>query len=396
MIKKKGLLKLVFTIWLALLFMVVFIASSSATPAATPMKEVVIGFNYGFTGPTPMVKESLRHRAGAELFLEDLEARGGFTVAGEKYTFKYISYDTTNTVSGSVNVYKRFISMGVKYLGYDIYTPAAMAIQPELTKHKIVSFSTGHGAGVLSPGGTYAFRVQNCPRQTTSAIYQWIANNLPQVTKIGGLFCAGDVADSISADIQAICKETRLEYVGTQTVTREQTDYTSEITKLIALGTDLIDVTTANSPGPEKNGRDLGWKGIFVNQIIHAEDLFKVLSTQDLEGIINPVPTPDSPLCSPKIREFCKRLEAKGQYPSVFGIAGYETPSILAQAMEKANSIDTTKVRDALETAEFQTLEGACRFGGKEKFGIGHQLYYPFYIAVIRNGKLVVIGRVKP
>jgi branched-chain amino acid transport system substrate-binding protein len=396
MIKSKGLVKLAFTIWLALLFVVVAIVSGSAKPAPTPMKEVVIGFNYGFTGPTAMVKESLRHKAAAELFLEDLKARGGFTVAGEKYTFKYLSYDTGNTVQGSVNVYKRFISMGVKYLGYDIYTPATMAIQPELTRQKIVSFSTGHGAGCLGPGGTYAFRAQNCPRQTTSAIYHWVANNLPQVTRIGGLFCAGDVADSITADIQAVCKETRLKYIGTQTVTREQTDYTSEITKLLALGADLIDVTTANSPGPEKNGRDLGWKGIFVNQIIHAEDMFKVLSTQDLEGIINPVPTPDSPLCSPKTREFCKRLEAKGQYPSVFGIAGYETPSILAQAMEKANSTDTTRVRDVLETAEFQTLEGPCRFGGKEKYGIGHQLYYPFYITMIKNGKLVVIGRVVP
>ena len=67
----------------------------------------------------------------------------------------------------------------------------------------------------------------------------------------------------------------------------------------------------------------------------------------------------------------------------------YNASWVLVQAMEKANSLDPTKVRDVLETSEFNVIEGTKgRFGGKEIYGINHQLYRPVYMSIIEKGKV--------
>jgi len=62
---------------------------------------------------------------------------------------------------------------------------------------------------------------------------------------------------------------------------------------------------------------------------------------------------------------------------------------IMVQAIEKAGSLDTVKVREVLDkTPEWKTLFGISRFTGKDYYGINRQIVTPVYISELQGGKL--------
>ena len=70
---------------------------------------------------------------------------------------------------------------------------------------------------------------------------------------------------------------------------------------------------------------------------------------------------------------------------------------ILIQAIEKAGSLDTTKVKEAMEkTEEWDSIFGKARFGAKDYYGVKHQIVTPVYISELVNGKLVNRGSMMP
>jgi hypothetical protein len=60
---------------------------------------------------------------------------------------------------------------------------------------------------------------------------------------------------------------------------------------------------------------------------------------------------------------------------------------VLNQGFIKANSIETTKVAEALGSMELDTFSGKGRFGGESVYGIRRQIVLPDYLAVFKNGK---------
>ena len=67
------------------------------------------------------------------------------------------------------------------------------------------------------------------------------------------------------------------------------------------------------------------------------------------------------------------------------------------EAMKKADSLDTTKVRDALRELSWQLSSGDMSgWGGKETYGIDHQLITTVFVNQFRDGKVVTIGKVLP
>ena len=62
-------------------------------------------------------------------------------------------------------------------------------------------------------------------------------------------------------------------------------------------------------------------------------------------------------------------------------------------AIEKANTLDITKVRDTLEKLPFEASYGIARWKGEEMYGINRLAIYPSYWSEVRGGKLVYIGK---
>ncbi len=70
---------------------------------------------------------------------------------------------------------------------------------------------------------------------------------------------------------------------------------------------------------------------------------------------------------------------------------------LIVAAIRKTNSLDTTKIRDAIETLDFESrIFGPVKFGGKRRYGIAHQLLVPIFLSQVKNCENVGIGLASP
>jgi hypothetical protein len=61
----------------------------------------------------------------------------------------------------------------------------------------------------------------------------------------------------------------------------------------------------------------------------------------------------------------------------------------MLQGIEKAQSLDTTKVVEALENMKsIDTIFGQGRMAGQDIFGINHAIFRPIPLSRIMNGKI--------
>jgi hypothetical protein len=70
-----------------------------------------------------------------------------------------------------------------------------------------------------------------------------------------------------------------------------------------------------------------------------------------------------------------------------FSYLMYDWPFILAQAIEQAQSVDTTRVAEALRTTVYHGLFGEERFGMAGVYGLNSSLTRDIPMAVIKKGE---------
>jgi branched-chain amino acid transport system substrate-binding protein len=62
--------------------------------------------------------------------------------------------------------------------------------------------------------------------------------------------------------------------------------------------------------------------------------------------------------------------------------------------IQKNNSADPTVLKNAFEKlGKFETIAGTMYFGGKEIYGIDHQIMGPIWICVIKDGKEKILEK---
>ena len=81
----------------------------------------------------------------------------------------------------------------------------------------------------------------------------------------------------------------------------------------------------------------------------------------------------------PTVEDFTKQYKAKygGEEPSYHSAGGYAAGLILQKAIEKAGSLDTDKVKDALDQEDMLAFYGHIKFDTTPKahgLQIGHQM----------------------
>ena len=67
-------------------------------------------------------------------------------------------------------------------------------------------------------------------------------------------------------------------------------------------------------------------------------------------------------------------------------------------AIKRADSVDTTKVRDALDAMNgFDAgIYGPVKWTGKDFYGVNRQLMFTYYLAEVKGGKLVTKAKFQP
>jgi branched-chain amino acid transport system substrate-binding protein len=226
--------------------------------------------------------------------------------------------------------------------------------------------------------------------------YNWLVNNYPDVKKVA--LCRIDDPGGILPEEQCVKEaESRgLTVVARETYMIGTEDLFPTVTKILQSKPDAIDMVLTLTPlakGIIEGARQMGFNGpIFMGAPIgDINDLMAILKPEYAHDIFSGSPDVLSPDMTPLLKEFRPLVEeAQGRTMYMDNIFPLGTIYLLKQAIEEAQSFDTTEVAQAwLKMTSIDTIFGPGKMTGMELVGsncvvLPDKLSYTY----IMNGKL--------
>jgi branched-chain amino acid transport system substrate-binding protein len=365
--------------------------SFGAGEPSTAVNTVKVGYLFDFTGPMAGLGLGPEQKLAFDLFMEDHKASGGFEVGGKKYMIEPVIYDDKGIAEGIREATNRLVVKdAVKFIAWEMTASGILAMHPIIQQNKVLTLAGGAGKKVLNPKITYYFRTFPPQDLIEPLMYDWIAKKMPEVKKIAILTYDEEAGRAIVPPARERAAKHGLEIVDAVLVPRAQRDFTAELTRIRNKNPGIIDTSSGPTALIIKQARDMGYNVPILNYAgFHPLAVTKTIGWGALEGVISHAVDPDDPSLNPVFAKFVQRNQRAGGQGGWWASSVYNASWILVQAMEKADSLDPTKVRDVVETSEFDVIEGTkAKFGGKEVYGIGHQLMRPLHMSIIEKGKV--------
>lgn len=341
-----------------------------------------------------------RGRVGSyKLAAETINQKGGFTVAGEKYTVELVIYDNKYNLAEHGAIINRLIFQDkVKYMEH-AGTSLIIATTPTLERNGVLSLASAYGGiQVTNKDHPLTFRILATAEDAARSAYPWILKNWPEVKTVAFINPNDELGRETSDLIGAACRDLGIKVVGSEYYERGTADFSSIITRILLNKPSLIDTGTT-PPGEQalivKQATAQGYKGkfIFPTQPDPAI-MVPVAGKEALEGALGCNTLTE--MITPELKAFKERYEAKfGEFEP---IAANHYNDILAvtEAISKAGTFDTKKVANVLANLEFDTLYGKASFGGETRYGIKRNIFRPIPITQFRDGQLRNIAVVSP
>jgi branched-chain amino acid transport system substrate-binding protein len=334
---------------------------------------------------------------------KEVNGQGGINVGGEKYQIEILwEDDKYNAAAGRMAAEKLVNRDKVKFILGSQSSAVLLAAQPITEPNKVLFFLNSYAKEVLAADKPFSFRMVLTSNEILPAMYPWLVKNYPNIKTIAFIE-PNDVSGwSIEKDCKRIADQNNLKVVFSQFYERGTSDFYPLLNKLILANPDIIDFTGA-PPGDQalivKQARELGYKGrTFSGTTMDPVEFCKIAGVKNAEGHISNTHDLLGAFATEAQKKFHNDYIA--QYGKPFDPV---TPKyhvyldIMVQAIEKAGTLDTVKVKEVLDkTPEWKTLFGSSRFTGKDYYGINHQIVTPVYISELQEGKLNNRGVMMP
>ncbi len=350
----------------------------------------------------------LANHRGLILAINDQNALGGLTIGGKTYKLKTVVYDHKYTAEGGVTCANKLVfDDGAKFVvGTFGSAPSISASDGVFEPNKILFATTGWSRKCIGADKPYTFRLHLTGLQYNGAFYSYAKKNLPKLKKVALLAINDATGFSVVKDVKEITKKQGFEITTVQMYDRgTTTDFYPFLTKILATKPDIID-TGSGTPGDEglilKQLYELGWKGVTICAGQTPKTLVDIAGKEATNGVYLVAAVDyDSgpPIITAEQLKFAQNYRKTFNENEVSMLAEkvYDMAMGLFGAMKKANSLDTTKVRDTLEDFNWKLLSGdMSSWGGKKTYGINHQLITPVYVNKLIDGKVKTIGKVLP
>lgn len=340
-------------------------------------------------------------RAGAELASDDTNAKGGLEVAGTKYKIEVIPYDDKYQGQAAADAANRLIFMDkVKFIIGPMGSAAGLAAQEITEANKVLFVGNSFTTKFLSPKTLYSFRTTMTMAEFSLPMAKFLAEKFPQAKKVATIGPNDETGYDVSGFNKKALQAAGQEVIVQEYFERGTVDFMPVLSKIFAQKPDILNLNGSN-PGDcgliLKQARQMGYKGLIVKiGGPGTPEMLKVAGKDLMEGFIYYSPiNPDDQ----KIIEINKKYDKKFPPPmNGFTPQFYDGTLWLFEAIKKAGTVsDTEKVKAALEGLTFNGVyTGRMSWTGKETYGIDHQVKFPFYVMVVKDGKETVLGRVNP
>ena len=367
-----------------------------AAPAlAADADTITIGFTASRTGPLNV--NSIGQERGFEFWRDEVNAKGGIKVGSKSYQVKFVSYDDQSVGGRVQQLYTRLVNQDKAQFLFSPYSSGLTAAAAVISEQygKIMVDSGGAEEKPFELGNKHLFMVITSASHYLSGAIEALKEKNPHA-KIAMVYSDDPFSKTVLTAAKERAKQAGLDVVMDKSYGPSTTDFGPIVNKIISSNADAFmggghysdGATLARQMYDQK--ANLKWMSILVAP---SDDKFAELGPSAL-GVTVPsqweLQVSYKPQVGPTTAEFAKAFEAKFHQKADYHVAsGYTSGVILQQAIEKAGSLDTEKVTEALNAIDLTTFFGHIKFS-TDPAHHGLQLAHEMVLAQWQkaNGKL--------
>jgi branched-chain amino acid transport system substrate-binding protein len=337
-----------------------------------------------------------------DLNAEKANKAGGIVVQGQRYNVKLIHEDDKYTGAGGVAAANKLIFTDkVKFIAGPLASASVMAFQPITESNKVVLICDTYAPPELLKGKKYTFRAISPPTHIAPAFFEWMKKTYPELKRAAHI-APNDATGwgSAQGDNDAIV-HLGMEVVSNEYYERGTEDFSAMLTRTLAKKPDFL-AMGGTAPGDAaliiKQARELGFRGMIQHTgMLDPSDIGPIAGWENVEGVLSTAISPLGGVVPQGMKDFFRDYKAKYGDINSFAPHIYDMLSILLMGIQKADSLDTDKVVQALESSgEFETIWGKAYFGGMKLYGNNHQVMKQGLFSQIQNRELVIVGAAMP
>ena len=327
-----------------------------------------------------------------------INEHGGIKVGDTQYMIEIVYEDTESNFDGTASAANRLVyEKEVDFIigPAEHFTPAAT---PVTEPAGVLLFPGWYNVvpDEIDANTPYTFGTCQGSLPHGMAVIKSMRRDYPDIKKIAFLSPDDGAIPYIIPHVEKVLKEEGFEPVGDLIPFPNETeDFNPFVARILDLGDEVEAVFVEKSPGPAAVGnitkglREAGKDyPIFCGSPISVADIATVAGLEAAEGIRTPIATRNDPEMPPVAAELARRITEK--YGEDFPLSYQSAISlfVLKEAIEAAQSLDPTVVRDTLESMErIDTIYGPGVLCGEETFGIKHIISHPLPVQIFKDGK---------
>jgi len=344
----------------------------------------------------------LAAQRGMEIAIEEINAAGGVKAEGKTHKLQLVMYDDQYTGAGGKAAAERLVNQDkVKFIIGPVGSPPALGVISVTNPAKVIALTNGYAPQILKNDtkDPYNFRIYPTNIEFGPPLIKWLKENAPEVKKVGMLAPNDAVGQSVAGALAEDYRKQGFE-VSLELFERGIKEFTPLILRMMAQKVDAFEFD-GNSPGDAglmlKQIRQAGFKGKVIQIGGPGSDEIIEIAGAAAEGFLSyGVFDWDTP-AGKKLRPIYEQKYGKGII-NQFMPAFYHTVFLLVDAIKRADSTDTDKVRDALDAMNgFDAgVYGPVKWAGKDSYGVNRQLMFTYYLAEVKDGKLVTKAKFVP
>ena len=340
------------------------LGAGGAASAAEPVK---IGYAIAKTGPFAEAAESQLQTY--RLWADQVNARGGLDVAGQKRPVQFIVYDDQSDFGKEPEIYEKLITSDkVDLLLSPWGTPSHFAVAGVLEKYRFPMIGSTAASVALrdvKPGNIWF---------TTSAIPDRMSEELVKMMKQQGVKTVAvntlqlDFSLEVKKYLIPEIKKSGIRIVVDKEYPPDAKDMTAALTAIKQAAPDAV-LSLSYPPDSIlylKQAREIGINAPFQLVLVGpTADFFGKMFGANLDGIVTmghwTQNQPKWPKAKPFYDAFVKKYHEKPDY--LDSALPYMECEILEQAVAKVG-LDKAKLRREISTATFDTIDGPVKFDG--------------------------------
>ena len=366
-------------------------AKNEAKPAAQS-GTIKVGAIFAVTGPAAFL--GAPEAKTAKMLADRINADGG--VLGRK--IELVIKDSAGSPEKAVSFAKQLIEEE-KVLA--IIGPSTsgetMQIKKLCEENKMILLSCAAAETIVNPVAPYVFKT---PQKDSQAI-TWIFNTMKEkgISKIAVLSSTDGFGNAGQKQLTEMAKESKIEILSNEVYDKTATDLTDILTKV--KGTPGVQAVVNWSIVPAqsivaKNMKQIGLDVPLFQSHGFGNRKYAEQAGKAAEGILFPASRllvvdelPDTHPQKKLLAAYKKEYETlQKEDASAFGGYAYDALLIVAEAVKKAGSTDSDKVREAIENLkELPGVTGVFNFSPTDHTGLSLDA---FEMMTVKDGKFVI------